>query len=112
MRMVRIDENQKPQKAIEVIGNLQSQLDKITNDAKKFDNGNDTAGKRLRRSLLEIVKTIIIYRKEIQRIRYYREAWKVFHGQRNTIDHLQSKTKSFGSIKNVVEIQLRNKYKA
>jgi CHAD domain-containing protein len=102
----------KPEKTIEVINRIMSDLNLLKFDAAKFDRGNDLAGLRLRKNLNTIKSRIEHLRKEIQRVRYYRDAWSAYFGERKYIDGLAYKEKKYGTVPEVAMLQFLQKWKA
>lgn len=102
----------KPRKSSEILAGLICELEILYDDAQKFDKGNDSAGLRLRKRLYALKARIEMFRKEIQRTRYYREAWDVYYKRKKYIDGLEHKEKKYGSISEVVKVQILQKWRA
>jgi hypothetical protein len=97
-------------KAFVAIKMLQAQLKDLEKDAIKFDKKRvDVAGQRLRVELQKIKKKIIQVRNDIQEIRYYREAWNVYHGKKEYIENKEIKEKKYGSVAEIAKLQIAQK---
>ena len=86
-------------------------LMRIRLDAIRFDNGNESAGKRVRKEILFIKKELNFISQEIQRLRYYREAYQRYIGKRTFIENLKHKEKTYGSVDEVAKFQILQKSK-
>lgn len=109
--MNKIDKT-KPMKSMEMIDQILGELNMLKADSRKFDKGNDLAGQRLRKNLNTVCDKIEHLRREIQRTRYYRDAWGVYFGQKKYIDGLGYKEKRYGTVVEVTQLQLKQRWKA
>ena len=93
---------------------LQSELDSLKGDANKFDKGFDQAGVRVRNKLIEIKTGINNIREDIQKTRYYREAYAVHFGigTKKVIKRLEHKEKKYGKVSHVAKLQVSQGRKA
>jgi len=90
---------------------FQSKLEEMEEDAKKFDKGMDTPGERLRVKLNRLIDDIQKHRAYIHKVRYYRDAWKVFNGQKNFIENREHKERKYGTVSKVAKLQVIRKCK-
>lgn len=104
--------SEKPLPASVMIDLLIQDLNILKRDAVKFDKGNDSAGQRTRKQLYAIKAKIETFRKEIQRTRFYREAWDVYYGRKTYIDGREAKEKRYGTVNQVVQLQISSQFKA
>lgn len=107
-----MNKEDKPIQASVMIDLLIQDLYILKRDAVKFDKGNDSAGQRVRKQLYAMKHKIEEFRKEIQRTRYYREAWDVHFGRKTYIDGLEAKERKYGSVAHVATIQITSCWKA
>jgi hypothetical protein len=86
-------------------------LEKMKVDAIRFDSGNESAGKRIRKEIVIIKKILDLISQEVQRKRYYREAYRRYIGKITFIEALEYKEKKYGSVDEVAKFQILQKSK-
>jgi len=99
-------------KTLDYLNKLINELEELKKDAIKFDNGADLAGRRVRKKLWQLHLDMNLHRGVIQKQRYYRDAWKKYYGRIKSIDGLEHKEKKYGTISEVVKLQISQKFKA
>lgn len=93
-------------KTTEKIRRVIDLLEDAQSDAFRFDNGNNKAGKRIRKVFMAVIKELMGLRKSIQKIRYYREALSVYSGKRRHIEKLEYKERKYGPIDKIAKLQI------
>ena len=95
-----------PSSVLSLLQEIQRDFVDAVELCQKFDRGQSVAGKRLRAHLDMMQKKMQYIRDEIQRIRYFRDALKIYEGKKNFTHALEYKEARYGTITEVAEFQI------